>query len=283
MKCTMCYKKEAIGDDIKVCADCKKILDFYYTPPEVTEKKKVKIEKSKKRKKFLIIIMLVIVVLIFTVPRIYESNYIKNQVIKTCKEYGLEDVILTDYYRSNYYGGYDLHDWYYFVRIESKILDTMEPTKMIELDIALGGIDNLFSPTYFSNGNSYKIYPSSRKVLKNSKEIYNDYYNSSDYEREKDKNNTVIYTQEVSNTDERVECWTLAVEKVKANLKSPSTAEFPFSAVNSDVNITKSGNKYTVKSWVDAQNSFGATIRSNFTVTIEKNGNNYVVTNCTIY
>lgn len=72
--------------------------------------------------------------------------------------------------------------------------------------------------------------------------------------------------------DEFGTCWALAKDVVKSNLKSPSSAKFPFSYNSEGVSITKSGDTYTVKAWVDADNSFGANIRSNFTVTMEKSG-----------
>lgn len=55
-------------------------------------------------------------------------------------------------------------------------------------------------------------------------------------------------------------------EAVKAALKAPSTAKFP-SAVfgQDDWRLWKKGDMVTVQSWVDAQNSFGAMIRSKFT------------------
>ncbi len=53
---------------------------------------------------------------------------------------------------------------------------------------------------------------------------------------------------------------------VKGRLKSPSTADFPFF----DKQVWKTdGQKYTVKSYVDAQNSFGAMIRNNWTCEVE--------------
>ncbi len=62
--------------------------------------------------------------------------------------------------------------------------------------------------------------------------------------------------------DEKAEAIAMAQEMVKAELKAPSTASFPWDA--SAYTITKSGNQYTVKGYVDAQNSFGAKIRSTF-------------------
>lgn len=64
-----------------------------------------------------------------------------------------------------------------------------------------------------------------------------------------------------------------AEEDVKANLKAPSTAEFPGRVLESDQwTVNKNGDTYTVIAWVDAQNSFGAQIRSNFVATYNWDG-----------
>ena len=49
---------------------------------------------------------------------------------------------------------------------------------------------------------------------------------------------------------------------VEKQLKSPSTADFPFGGHR---HVTKlGGNRYRVDSYVDSQNSFGAQIRTEF-------------------
>lgn len=51
---------------------------------------------------------------------------------------------------------------------------------------------------------------------------------------------------------------------VKKHLKSPSTAEFPYSH-NDGVRITYQGDcKHEIWAYVDSQNSFGATIRTKY-------------------
>lgn len=61
------------------------------------------------------------------------------------------------------------------------------------------------------------------------------------------------------------EAWTCAKKIVKDNLKSPSSAKF---CTMSEATITHEGNgRYKVTGWVEAQNSFGAVVRQNFTVT----------------
>ena len=68
------------------------------------------------------------------------------------------------------------------------------------------------------------------------------------------------------------EAFTCAKAIVKSSLKSPSTAKF---CRITDATITHLGNgEYKVTGWVEAQNSFGATLRQNFVVvyTATKNG-----------
>lgn len=57
----------------------------------------------------------------------------------------------------------------------------------------------------------------------------------------------------------------LAQQHVETALKAPSTAEFPSLVWNSDEwSVSRDHDVITVRSWVDAQNSFGAMIRSTF-------------------
>lgn len=89
------------------------------------------------------------------------------------------------------------------------------------------------------------------------------------------------YSESVTG-DDRTLYWTIAKDEVKSRLKSPRTAKFPFSSISDGVDITKAGDIVTVKSYVDAQNSFGAEIRSNFTVKIKLNGTKYSIESCII-
>lgn len=56
--------------------------------------------------------------------------------------------------------------------------------------------------------------------------------------------------------------WVYMQQFVKKRLRSPSTADFPFGGHR---NVKPLGNdRYLVESYVDSQNSFGATVRTNF-------------------
>jgi hypothetical protein len=64
----------------------------------------------------------------------------------------------------------------------------------------------------------------------------------------------------------------LCEDAVKARLKAPGTAAFPFGHAT---NVAVLGNnRYRLRSYVDAQNSFGAKLRTNFDCVIEGSGEN---------
>lgn len=69
-------------------------------------------------------------------------------------------------------------------------------------------------------------------------------------------------TPEVRPTD--VECWTAAKMTVEDYLKSPKTAKYSY--YDEDWEIVRTGKRVKISSFVDSQNSFGATVRSDFTV-----------------
>lgn len=62
----------------------------------------------------------------------------------------------------------------------------------------------------------------------------------------------------------------LCKDAVKAGLRSPSTADFPWTGDTISINGDQTEMVY--ESYVDAQNGFGATIRTNFTCTIRAVG-----------
>ena len=67
-------------------------------------------------------------------------------------------------------------------------------------------------------------------------------------------------------SDHSTMAYVQAKNYVKTVLKSPSTADFPFL----ERTTRNLGNgRYEVSSYVDSQNSFGAEIRSNWTVTLQ--------------
>lgn len=90
----------------------------------------------------------------------------------------------------------------------------------------------------------------------------------------------VIYSNINSDTEEdrMMDAWVCAENVVRQNLKSPSSAKFCTypEAIIKD----KGNNEYMVTGWVDADNSFGASIRTDFTVTLTLTEKGYKNANC---
>lgn len=85
--------------------------------------------------------------------------------------------------------------------------------------------------------------------------------------------------------EDRADAWVCAQDVVKKNLKSPSSAKF---CLMSEATIHYNGedgggSRYTVSGYVDAQNSFGAMIRKNFTVNLTVTKDGYKRATCTFY
>lgn len=67
-------------------------------------------------------------------------------------------------------------------------------------------------------------------------------------------------------SDREITAFVCAQSVLEDYLKSPSSADYP---IYEDEMVTNAGLRYTVNSYVDAENSFGAKIRNNFTVILE--------------
>lgn len=65
---------------------------------------------------------------------------------------------------------------------------------------------------------------------------------------------------------------------VKERLKSPSTAKFPLDLYTA---VTRVGTTYVVKSYVDADNSFGAPIRSSYVCEVQNSGGTWTLLSLT--
>ena len=92
---------------------------------------------------------------------------------------------------------------------------------------------------------------------------------------------TTYYSQSSSKYGiDEYDAWNQAKEVVEDKLKAPSTAEF---CSKSEATIELDGETWTIKGYVDAENSFGAKIRNDFTVVITFSGGiRFVVEKCTI-
>lgn len=70
----------------------------------------------------------------------------------------------------------------------------------------------------------------------------------------------------------KVDAFVMSQTFVKTLLKSPSTAKFPL--ITSAEIIPYGNGRFKITSYVDAQNSFGAMIRNNYTCTVKYVGDN---------
>lgn len=93
--------------------------------------------------------------------------------------------------------------------------------------------------------------------------------------------NSLTY-QTITDDDTLGEVWAMAQSFVKDQLKSPKSADFPTYGDGS-VSITNAGDYYKVTGYVDAENSFGAEIRSTFSLVLKKSGSKYTLKECNIY
>ncbi|MBQ6847031.1 MAG: hypothetical protein IJO61_07865 [Oscillospiraceae bacterium] len=89
-----------------------------------------------------------------------------------------------------------------------------------------------------------------------------------------------LLTPSKERSNEGYDVLVIAEKEVESKLKSPATAKF--SSYN-ETKITNEGDAWVVEGWVDAQNSFGATLRSEYIVRIVFDGDErYKVEYCIV-
>ena len=224
----------------------------------------------------ILIISCVAFIIIFN--HLKESNYrneLISQVISNCEDSGLKDAQITQITKC---------DGYYSIVVDSSNLSDFSEKELLNIDKIIN-MDNILVFYYTSNGDIYDISSNMNKITKNGKEIYNDYYSSEIHKTvEENKNNTqngsTDYSTDNISENDKGFAWAVAEKEVTDRLKAPSTAKFP--TYNSAI-ISKSGSDFKVEGYVDAENSYGAKIRTTFSVEFTKNSEeSYVVINITI-
>jgi hypothetical protein len=80
----------------------------------------------------------------------------------------------------------------------------------------------------------------------------------------------MAHSEDVAKTREpnKIDAYFMAEQFITKQLKAPSTAKFPYSS-DAEISYDETTKDWTIKSYVDAQNSFGAMIRNNYTVKIK--------------
>lgn len=74
--------------------------------------------------------------------------------------------------------------------------------------------------------------------------------------------------QQTKTAPDEAEAYVIARNYVKLALKSPATADFP---LFDETSINLGDGRFRSSSYVDSQNSFGATVRSNWTAVVKYN------------
>lgn len=173
-----------------------------------------------------------------------ESNSITITVKKGIK--GLDfftNAGLTEKFVDNFLSLYEYKDWGEIWSVKAPIIEkdfTVTPVTTYEVDL--------------------KVYSKNDEIIKvvdfKGVTVYKDGVYNQNY----------LYIRDVSNKFGTYRDKTMDI--IKANLKAPSTAKFPGSLWNGYENWTYAirDNYLTISSYVDAQNSFGAAIRTEFIV-----------------
>lgn len=209
-------------------------------------------KKQKMNKKLVLGISVVVIIAIIFIPKYVKNKEISGYALELAKESLSEE-------------GYSN----FVVEVENISKEQYIDKYSVEIKVVID--ENEYDPYFVARNPVNELYHSDDLLVVIEKvNVYN-------------QQNNLLYSEESLSSrrdEEEIEqkdedlgaCWSLAKEAVKSKLKAPSTAEFPFSYGSDGVSITCEGDIYTVKAWVDAENSYGAQIRNNFTVIIEKSG-----------
>ena len=106
-----------------------------------------------------------------------------------------------------------------------------------------------------------------------------------EYDAKKEEKKQQEKLNHIYETDNSVYVYEITKDHVKKQLKSPSTAKFP---KYNEVKIYKKDDTYVIGGYVDAQNSFGAMIRTNYSAVVQQiekedlNRDSYVFLSCDI-
>jgi vacuolar-type H+-ATPase subunit I/STV1 len=83
------------------------------------------------------------------------------------------------------------------------------------------------------------------------------------------RENEIADAEKWKEQDNGVMAYVMVTQHIKEQLKSPSTAKFP-NFTDKNVIVSKDDFVYTVSGFVDSQNGFGATVRTQYEVIIEQ-------------
>lgn len=166
----------------------------------------------------------------------------------------------------------DLSDDYEYVdeneiniklEVDTSILDSNSKTSVLEIKTSANRVYKLVSD--INNGGLISVFIDDNKV-------YQEPDKSSGAESS-DKSSSNGFGKEIQSGKTKNSVWACATDIVKQNLKSPSGAKF--CPVYEAKVYNQSGDEYIVTGYVDAENSYGAEIRTKFTVWLTFTGEGY--------
>ena len=192
-----------------------------------------------------------------------------NSITSIVEACGLSDVTVDLRRISN-----DGRTHWYYADVTCSNWGELKPSKMLqtyqEMENSVGSKikvckERVLLGNIYSGDDCYKVYTLS--VYKNKDVIYKGYVPSTS--ASKHGSSSASGKTSASNSKDsyghtKGDAFAIAEKAVKGKLKSPSTAKF---CSVTEATIGCSGNTWVVRGWVDAQNGFGATIRTQFVVT----------------
>lgn len=192
----------------------------------------------------------------------YDGSYCTESEKRTAQklsevmaQYGINDyqiVISSHEYEGN---------TYYEANVLSRSAEKMEMAEFCKLLAALDDVEKTSIEFYSTEFMDKYCLSWDGYLSKNDVVIYPDKNNKTSIKTQNSNSASDINPARHDDT----EVWTCAMDAVKRELKAPSTAKF---CKYTEAVITDLGNgKYRAEGWVDAENSYGATIRQNFIVT----------------
>lgn len=240
--------------------------------------------KPKISKRVVGVILIFVIILFFRRDSISQSieirqaiNEYKDKVTSLFQQYNIDEVRVEvrlkekDYI--SVYGTNVYSDEFANLSDEDKF-NILEKFESMDLRSGVPAFIGATEQIIHSNNNQYTYFSMDgvRKISMNGKTIYSvgTPFNTQSSSTSDTSDTTISYTLTPTD-DEKGFAWAVAKREVKNILKSPSTAKFPFSYYNETIKKA-SGNKFQVKSYVEAQNSFGAMVKTNFIVEFEKTG-----------
>ncbi len=132
---------------------------------------------TNKKKLIIGIVVLIAIITVISISAICSEIYKRNTIIENLEKdainQGLKDVTVKITSKSSEY------DWYNVV-IYASNLDSYKYKELFELDRNIGCSD-AYITSYNSNGDVYRIYPSTLSIYKNGESVYSDYWNSSSH------------------------------------------------------------------------------------------------------